>query len=156
MRLSSSSSCVLRSELQAALAGAVSQGRDATGVLVAGAVEDHALDAGGLRALGDELTDGLRLVGLRTGAGAQVRLEGGGRDEGLAEGVVDDLGDHVPGRLGDDQARTLGRAVDLLAAADLALEARLDLGSGVLVVGQRDGHRHLPAFPTLRRTFSPA
>src|SRR3954471_6396951 len=155
MRLSSSSSYRLRSELQAALAGAVRQGRDATGVLVAGAVEDHALDTGGLGALGDELTDGLGLVGLRSVVRAQVRLEGGRRHQRLADRVVDDLGDHVLGRLGDDQTRALGGAVELLATADLALEASLDLGSGVLVVGQRDGH-HLPAFPTLRRTFSPA
>src|SRR4051794_32539960 len=98
MRLSSSSSYLLRSELQAALAGAVSQGRDSAGVLVAGTVEDHALDALGLGPLGDELTDGLGLVGLRAVGGAQVRLKGGRRDDGLADGVVDDLGDHVPGR----------------------------------------------------------
>src|SRR3954463_13340374 len=107
MRLSSSSSYRLRSELQAALAGAVRQGRDATGVLVAGTVEDHALDASGLGALGDELTDGLGLVGLGPGAGTQVRLEGGRGDQGLADGVVDDLGDHVLRRLGDDQARAV-------------------------------------------------
>src|SRR3954449_7077264 len=46
---------------QAALAGALGQGLDTAVVLVAATVEDRALDAGGLRALGEQLPG---LVGL--------------------------------------------------------------------------------------------
>src|ERR1700748_1142046 len=57
------------SEGQAALAGGVGQGRDATVVLVARAVEDHGLDARALGPLGHQLAD---LLGL----GCLVALEG--------------------------------------------------------------------------------
>src|SRR4051794_7610162 len=57
---SSSLVCVsgvtLRSERQTTLAGAVGQGCDSAVVLVAGAVEDHALHTSRLGALGHELT----------------------------------------------------------------------------------------------------
>jgi len=56
---------------------------------------------------------------------------------------------------GDHQAGTLGRAGDVLAHAlvtDLAGD-----GAGVALAPlDRVSHGHLPAFPTLRRTFSPA
>src|SRR4051794_18179908 len=87
----------LTSELQTTLASTVGQGRHATVVLVAGAVEDHALDAGGLGPLGDQAADQLRLVGLVPGLGPQVALHGGGLDQRLADGVVDHLGGDVPG-----------------------------------------------------------
>src|SRR3954451_9810430 len=144
------------SELQATLASAVGQGRHATVVLVAGAVEDHALDAGGLGPLGDQAADQLGLVGLVTRLGPQVALHRGGLDQRLAEGVVDHLGTDVLGRPGDHQARALGRAGHVLAAADLPAQPGPDARRGVLVLLERDRHGHLPAFPTLRRTCSPA
>src|SRR5689334_9055868 len=149
-------SCCSPSEGQAALAGAVGQGRDATVVLVARTVEDDAVDAGSLRPLGHELADLPGLVGLVVAGAADVGLHRGGRGQGLADEVVDDLHADVLGRPGDHQARTLGGTGDLLATTDLALEARPDPGRRVLVVGQLDRHDHLPAFPTLRRTCSPA
>src|ERR1700710_3190463 len=115
-------SCVYRlpSERQAALAGAVRKGRDATVVLVAGAVEDHALDTSGLRALGDELADLACLGGLVTLDRADVVLHGRGRRERLADQVVDDLHADVLRGARHHEATTLRGAVDLLAAAQLA------------------------------------
>src|SRR3546814_417688 len=135
MRTTSSLSCLsLRSERQAALAGAIGKGRDTAVVLVAGAVEDHALDASCLGALGDELADLLRLGSLVAIEATQVGLHGGGRSERLADQVVDDLDADVLGGAGDDQARTLVRAADLLATTDLATQTRCDAGRGVLAV----------------------
>src|SRR6476660_2231612 len=123
----------LPSEGQAALAGAVGQGRDATVVLVARSVEDDAVDAGSLRPLGDELADLPGLVGLVVARTANVGLHRGGRGQRLADEVVDDLHADVLGRPGDHQARTLGGPGDLLASPDLALEARPNPAGGVLV-----------------------
>src|SRR5690606_38069426 len=121
MRTSSTLSCSSsRSEGQAALTGAVGQGRDATVVLVAGTVEDDRLDTGLLGARSHELADALGLLGLVRGQGPQVRLHGGGGGEGLADLVVHDLHADVARRPGDDEARTLRGAVDLLATAHLA------------------------------------
>ena len=80
-------------------------------------------------------------------------LEGRGRAQGVADGVVDNLRDHVAVRAGDDEARALRRAVDVLAHALVA-----DLAGDSLRLAPLDrvSHGHLPAFPTLRRTFSPA
>src|SRR4029450_5609059 len=142
---------LVRSERQAALAGAIGKGRDAAVVLVAGAVEDHAVDAGRLGALGNELADLLRLGGLVTVEGPEVLLGGGGERQRLADEVVHDLHGDVLGRTGDHQARTLGGAGNLLAATHLATQAGPDARSGVLVVRELDRHGHLPAFPTLRR-----
>ena len=47
----------MRSERQAALAGAIGKGRDTAVVTVASAVEDHALDASCLGTLGNELAE---------------------------------------------------------------------------------------------------
>lgn len=55
-----------RSQGQTAFASAISDGGDATVVLVAATVEDDGLDAGSLGALGDELADLLGLGGLVT------------------------------------------------------------------------------------------
>src|SRR3954470_3358996 len=148
-------STYLSSESEAALARTVSQCGDSTVVLVAGPVEDDLLDAGRLGPLGEQPPDLLGLGRLVTARGAEVGLHGGGGREGPAGGVVDDLGQDVPGRPGHDEPRTLGSAEDLLARPDLAAQPRPGLGRGALVRRQRDSH-HLPAFPTLRRTFSPA
>src|ERR1700710_2897120 len=150
-------SCVYRlpSEGQAALAGAVRQGRDATVVLVAGAVEDHALDTSGLRALGNELADLAGLGSLVALDRADVGLHGRGGRERLADQVVDDLHADVLRGPRHHEARTLRGAVDLLAAADLTPRAGRDASRGVLASLECDSHRHLPAFPTLRRMCSP-
>ena len=65
------------------------------------------------------------LGGLVAVEGAQVGLHGRGRRQRLADQVVDDLHGDVLGRPGHHQARTLGGAGDLLAAAHLAAQARL-------------------------------
>src|SRR5690349_377778 len=64
------------SQGQPAFPSAVRDGGDATVVLVAAAVEDDGVDAGGLRALGDELADLLGLGGLVTVEGPDVGLHG--------------------------------------------------------------------------------
>src|SRR3954471_7566081 len=140
------------SERQPALAGAVGEGRDAAVVLVAGAVEDHAVDTGGLGTLGDDFADLAGLRRLVTLERAQVCLHARGGRDGPADQVVDDLDGDVLGRPGDDQARALGGAVELLAAAHLTAQPRLGARCGVLAVGQGDRHGHLPAFPTFLRT----
>src|SRR4029453_7344569 len=76
---------------QSALAGAVRQRCNASVVLVTRAVENHALDAGRLGTLGDKAANLLGLLGLVPGRGSQIRLHGGGGDEGAALRVVDDL-----------------------------------------------------------------
>src|SRR3954453_18337405 len=132
--------CQPWSERQAALTSGVGQGRDATVVPVARAVEDHGLDARALRALGHQLADLLGLGGLVGLERAQVGLHGGGGDQRLALEVVDHLHADVLGGAGDDQSGTLGGAVDLLAAPHLAEQAGLGPGRGVLVLGQGDHH----------------
>ena len=131
------------------------EGRDTAVVLVAAAVEHDCLNAQRLGALGDQLADlagGAHLVALDALGGL---LQGGGRAQGVADGVVHDLSHHVAVGPGDHQAGTLGRAGDVLAHAlvtDLAGD-----GAGVALAPlDRVSHGHLPAFPTLRRTFSPA
>src|SRR4051794_21471736 len=94
-RTSCGCSCGWASERQTTLTSAIGQGRHATVVLVAGAVEDHTVDAGGLGALGDQATDPLGLLGLVTAGRAQVTLHGGGVGQRLADGVVDHLGGDV-------------------------------------------------------------
>ena len=66
----------------------------------------------------------LALAVLSPSTRAQVGLHGGGRGQRLAGQVVDDLGDDVLRRPGDDQPRTLGGAGDLLADPDLATQPR--------------------------------
>src|SRR4051794_5591342 len=133
-------SCSSPSEGQAALTGSVGKGRDATVVLVAGAVEDDLAHARGLGALGDELTDLAGLGGLVTLEGPEVLLGGRRERQRLADQVVDDLDGDVLGGTCDHQARTLCGAVHLLAATHLATQARRGTSSGVLVVLQRDRH----------------
>jgi hypothetical protein len=110
-----------RSEGQAALAGGVGEGRDAAVVLVAGPVEHDGLDTRGLGALGDELADLLGLGGLVT-LGAR-------RSASIVEAYASVLPTRssttwtrCAWRAGDDQARTLGGAGDLLAAAGLTTD----------------------------------
>jgi hypothetical protein len=60
-------------------------------VLVAAAIEDAALDAGFLGALGQQFAGLLRLLG--SGEFAQLRLDPVDRGQGSARGVVDELGE---------------------------------------------------------------
>ena len=93
-------------EVQAALAGGVGEGLDAAVVLVAAAVEDRGLDAGGLGALGEQRADAGGLLHL--GEALEVALgpvDGGQRAAG---DVVDELRglsiDDVLGLSGREQA----------------------------------------------------
>src|SRR3954463_5515608 len=150
------SSCRLRSQREATLAGTVGQGGDPSVVLVARAVEHDALDAGRLRPLGDKLADPACLGRLVSVERAQLGLHRARRGERLADEVVDDLDAHVPRRAGDHHARPLRRTGDLLATPDLTAQTRGDPRARVLAGLECDSHRHLPAFPTLRRICSPA
>src|SRR5690606_40420470 len=71
--------------------------------------------------------------------------------------VVDDLDEHVPVGAGHDQARPLGRAEDLLPDPQMPAPA-LQRATARGLSGQGLGacHDYLPAFPTLRRTYSPS
>ena len=67
-------------------------------------------------------------------------------------GFVHQLRDDVPRRTGDDETGPLRGAADVLA--DTLVTAR---PRGVLALRPLDGDsHHLPAFPALRRTTSPA
>src|SRR3954454_14664997 len=145
-----------RSEREAALAGALGEGGDPPVVLVAGAVEHHALDACSLGPLGDELADLARLGRLVAVEGAEVRLHRARGSPRPGAQVVDGMDADVLGGPGDDEARALRRSGHLLAATDLTTQTRGDARAGVLAGLECDSHRHLPAFPTLRRICSPA
>src|SRR5215218_5745848 len=127
---------------QAALAGAVREGRDAAVVLVAAAVEHGGLDAGGLRTLGQQLA-GLRGL-LHRLERAQVGLGPVDRGDRATGVVVDELGEDAAVGAVDADARALGRAAHLGADAAAALEAP---GGGV-------DSRHA-RLPTFRATYSP-
>src|SRR3954468_12671502 len=83
------------SQAQAALTGAVGHRRDPAVIAVATAVEDDRLDAGLPGPFRDALADLTGLGRLVAVEGAQVRLHGRGVRQGVAPGVVDDLGDDV-------------------------------------------------------------
>src|SRR4051812_6648685 len=131
-----------RLEDQAALAGALGQGLDAAVELVAAAVEHDGLDAGGLRAVGQQLA---RRGGLlHRLERAQVGLDPGDRGQRATRVVVDELGEDAPVGAEDGDPRALGGAAHLGADAPAALEA---------LRGRReDGHARLPTF---RTTYSP-
>src|SRR6478735_1002834 len=140
------------SQGESALAGPVGDSCHPAVVLVAAAVEHDGGDAGSLGALGDELADLAGLGRLVTVRGTQVGLEGRRRRERLADAVVDDLGRDVPGGPGHDEAGTSGRTRDLLAKAHVTTLT----GNALALADDLESHGYLPAFPTLRRTFSPA
>src|SRR5690606_20375699 len=108
-------------ELKASGAGTLSEGRDAAGVSEAVAVEDHGFDAGLLAGFGDLLADrereghlGLALVTALADFGDLLGFESqvAGSGQGLAGGVVDQLGVDVRGAAEDRQARALGSTAD--------------------------------------------
>ena len=95
------------SELQATFAGSIGERLDATVVAVAGAVERHLLDAGGLRLLGDEAADlGGGVLVLAAGqAILDVGLRGRGSSQDLRTVGSKDLGVQVLARAQHGQAR---------------------------------------------------
>src|SRR3954471_14173998 len=128
---------------EAGPAGPPGQRLDAPVVLVAAAVEDGALDAGGLGPLGDEGPDARRaLHRLEVAHAGLGPLRGG---QGTARLVVDELGEQAAVGAADRQARALGGAGDLRAHAAATAKALLLLGL--------DGHALLPTF---RATYSPS
>src|SRR5882672_9743488 len=135
--------CGRPSELQASLAGAFGERFDATVELVAAAIEDAALDTGGLGALGEQLPRPLRLRG--GGQLAQLRLGPVDRGQGAAGGVVDELGEDATVGPVDREARSHGAADDAGAHPAAAAQTALALG--------HDRHRYA-LFPTLRMTCS--
>src|SRR5690348_2938408 len=143
-------------EGQASLTSGIRQRRDTTVVLVAGTVEHDGVDALLLGTRGNELADLAGLLGLVATSRPQVGLHGRRVRQRLADEVVDDLHRDVLGGAGHDQARTLGRTVDALATAHLATQTRRGAAGLDATLVQRDSHGYLPAFPTLRRTCSPA
>src|SRR4051812_30916179 len=108
------------SQRQASLAGALRHRGHPAVVAVAAAVEDDRLDPGLAGPGRHELADPAGLGSLVALEDPQVRLHAGGRGQGVAAGVVDDLGDHVSRGPGHDQARALGRAGQVLADAQVA------------------------------------
>src|SRR3954469_16402668 len=128
---------------QPALAGPFGERLDAAVVAVSAAVEDRGLDAGGLRAVGQ---DGAGLVGLlHPRQRAQLRLGPVDGRERAARVVVDELGEDPPVGAEHRDARALGGAAHLRADPAAALEALGGPG--------RDGHARLPTF---RATYSPS
>src|SRR3954451_2163422 len=121
-------------EGQAALAGALGQGLDAAVVLVAAAVEDGRLHAGGLRALGQQHAGAAGLVHARQGL--EVGLRPRDRRERAAVDIVDELGGDAPVGAEHGDPRPLRRAGDLRAHPAAAPQALGRLG--------RDGHARFP------------
>src|SRR4051795_1004726 len=96
---------------EAGLAGPVGERLDAPVVLVAAAVEDGALDAGGLGALGYEGADARRALHRLEVADARLRPLRGG--QGTTRLVVDELGEQAAVGAAHRQARALSGARDL-------------------------------------------
>src|SRR5262245_41321360 len=107
--------CTQSSERQPGLAGTFGDCRDAAVVLESAAVEHHGVDAGGLRALADQLADLLGGVDRRGRAAAQVLLHRRRARDRAAGEIVDRLHVDVLARTEHGQARSLGGARDLLA-----------------------------------------
>src|SRR5215208_5703984 len=117
-------------------AGALGERLDAAVVLVAAAIEHDGLDAGGLRALGQQRAGALGL--LERLERAQIRLGPLHRGERAARVVVDELGDDPAVGAEHADARALGRSADTGADAPAALEAAGRRGE--------NGHARLPTF----------
>jgi hypothetical protein len=133
---------ITRSWRSRPLAGTFGKGLDPAVVLVAAAVEDAGLDAGGLGALGQQFAGLLGLVAGRELA--QIGLDPVDGGDRMALGVVDELSEDPAIGAVDGEARALGVADDTGADAAAAAQARLALGD--------NGHARLP---TLRATCSP-
>src|SRR3954464_13903539 len=132
------------SELQASLAGALGDRRDAAVEAISAPVEDAGLDAGGLGALGEQLSCALGLV--HRSELAELVLGPRSRCHCAAGVVVDQLGEDAAVRAVDGEPRALGAAADACAHPAAAAQPLLWLG--------QDGHQ--ARFPTFRATCSPA
>src|SRR5699024_8030621 len=120
---------------------------------IAATVEDHGGDAGGLGALGHQLTHHLGGVGLGAVA-VEALLQRGGRDQGLARHIVNDLGVDVGLAAEHVQAGSLGRAGDFSAHSLVALKP-LSVGIGSLDhLGTPPYFFLTPVLPSLRRMTS--
>src|SRR3954453_430001 len=119
---------------ESALADALGEGLDAAVVLVAAAVEHRALDAGGLRALGEQLPGlGRLLARLERAQVGLGPVDGRQRAAGL---VVDELGEDAAVGAEHRDARARRGPGDLGTDAAPAAEPHLRLGL--------DGHDVLP------------
>src|SRR5690606_41227150 len=114
------------------------------GAVGSGPIEDRRGHGGFRRPLAGPLA---RLGGRVDGGAlpAEVLLRRGGGGESVALVVVDELGVDVSVAPKDCQARPFGRSVDLASHALMTTSPS----------GSAGGLHHLPAFPALRRTYSP-
>src|SRR5262249_8671756 len=112
-------------ELQSALAGGISDGRDAAVIHESAAIEDDLRNARGLRAVGKELADLRGRVLVAGGTAAQACFGGGGGRKRLSGNVVDDLRGDVVVRAEHREARTLRGAAHLLAHAAMTPQPQL-------------------------------
>src|SRR5215212_7554131 len=132
-----------RLEDQAALAGTLGEGPHAAVIAVSAAVEDRGLDAGGLRALAEQLARALGL--LHAGQRLELGLRPVDGRQRAPRRVVDELREDAAVGAEDGDPRPLGGAGDLGADAAAALEPLGRAGG--------DGHARLPTF---RATYSPS
>src|SRR5690625_4205921 len=108
----------LTSERQAGFAHRIRERFDATVIKITAAVEHHLRDARLLSALGDQLADfdRRRLVSALLQPVPQVLVDRGGRGQGYALGIVDDLGVDVLAGAEHRQARpAVGPAAQAVA-----------------------------------------
>src|SRR5699024_6367575 len=122
---------------------------------VATTVEDDGFDTGVLGTLGHQFAHLAGLAGLVAFECPQIGFHGGGRDQGLADGVVDDLDEDVARGASHREARALGRSAHVLAQRSLTTLASNCTAVAVAFLYAK-GHLYLPAFLILLRTISPA
>src|SRR3954467_12648536 len=134
-------------ELQSALAGTVGHRLDAAVIFVSRAVEHDARDPRFLGAGRELLPDLARLLDL-----LPLELRAGDRHQRTRRLVVDQLRVDVLQRAEHDETRTLGRALHLLADAEMAAIPLL----GTRLRNCHLGHYLPPALPAFRRICSPA
>src|SRR3954468_8071644 len=145
------------SELQASLAGALGDRRDAAVEAISAPVEDAGLHPGGLGALGEQLPGALGL--LHRAELAELILGPGGRGDRAARVVVDQLREDAAVRPVHGQARALRAAADAGADAPAAAQSLLWLGENSHGLGPLPdlagdvlaGVAHAPALVGLRR-----
>src|SRR5215207_863123 len=138
-------------ELQTCVSCGRGEGGDPTVIEEAATVEHDPLHARGAGPLGDERTEARGRVDRAAGTGgALVGFRRRRRGQRAARVVVDDLGHEVPVRAVHGEARTLRRAVQLLAYPAVAADAAAAAG-----LGDVSHDYFFPAFPALRSTRSP-
>src|SRR5690606_13798262 len=97
-------------------------------ILIAGTIEHHAGDPGGLGLLGEQLADGVGASDLALAFDADPLAAVGGAQQGHAAIVVDQLRVDVLERTVDHQTRPLGGAGDALANPQVSPLATLPFG----------------------------